>query len=283
MTPPDSFLDRFAAWASARPDIRAVLLIGSRARTDRSADQWSDYDLVVITDGHDPVVEDTTWLPALGTPLLTITESAAVGGLLERRVLFTDGLDADFVFIDVAQLRDLIDGGSDVRDALSRGHRWIVDKDGLAPLLDSVSVALPAEMDPEKLATAVQDFWYHAVWTAKKLRRGEIWVAKGCCDTYLKKLLLQMMEWHARSKFGRGHDTWFRGRFLEEWLEPAVALRLRRVFAVYDAASVRSALVETMDLFTALADELEARTGMTRDRTAERRARELVDRTLDAG
>ena len=34
-------IERIAAWAAARPDLAAVLVVGSQARADRPADQWS--------------------------------------------------------------------------------------------------------------------------------------------------------------------------------------------------------------------------------------------------
>ena len=49
---------------------------------------------------------------------------------------------------------------------------------------------------------AINDFWYHALWTAKKLRRGELLSAKGCCDGHLKELLLRMTAWHAGATRG---------------------------------------------------------------------------------
>ena len=45
----ETLLARFVAWAEQRDDIRAALMIGSRARVDRPADQWSDMDSVVVT------------------------------------------------------------------------------------------------------------------------------------------------------------------------------------------------------------------------------------------
>jgi len=40
---------RFTAWAQTQPDIRAAMVVGSRARTDHPADEWSDLDILVIT------------------------------------------------------------------------------------------------------------------------------------------------------------------------------------------------------------------------------------------
>jgi aminoglycoside 6-adenylyltransferase len=101
----------------------------------------------------------------------------------------------------------------------------------------------------------VHDFWFHAVWTAKKLRRGELWTAKSCCDDYMKRLLLRMVEWHTHATSGRMVDTWFNGRFMEQWASPAVLRELRKAFAHYDEDDIWRALLASMALFHQIANE----------------------------
>jgi aminoglycoside 6-adenylyltransferase len=83
----------------------------------------------------------------------------------------------------------------------------------------------------------VSDFWYHALWTARKLRRGEVFTAKACCDGRMKWILIRMLEWHAGDR-----DTWHDGRFLEEWADPRAITELCDAYARYDAADVERAL-----------------------------------------
>jgi aminoglycoside 6-adenylyltransferase len=111
----------------------------------------------------------------------------------------------------------------------------------------------PSPLTPAEFAEVVHDFWFHTAWTAKKLRRGELWVAKFCCDDYLKRLLLRMIEWHAQAT--QNVDTWYSGRFLEQWASPSVADELRKAFAHYDELDIWRALRSTMDLFHRLAGE----------------------------
>jgi aminoglycoside 6-adenylyltransferase len=73
-------------------------------------------------------------------------------------------------------------------------------------------------------------------------------------------LLLQMLEWHACVGKGWDHDTWDRGRFLEEWADPRAVVALREVFARYDADDTWRALFASMDLFRSLA--METATGL---------------------
>jgi len=69
----------------------------------------------------------------------------------------------------------------------------------------------------------------------------------------MKRLLLNMMEWHARTTHGWNFDTWHRGRFLEEWANPQALEELHNVFAHYDEDDIARALFATMDLFHWLA------------------------------
>jgi aminoglycoside 6-adenylyltransferase len=102
---------------------------------------------------------------------------------------------------------------------------------------------------------AVNDFWYHTVWTAKHLRRGELWWAKSGCDDHLKGLLRQVLEWHTHAMHSSASDTWMRGRFLEEWADPRAVKELAKTFAHYDKRDITLALVKTMDLFRWLSKE----------------------------
>jgi aminoglycoside 6-adenylyltransferase len=142
-------------------------------------------------------------------------------------------------------------------DMLARGVRVSLDKDDLLGELADVGIAPPASDLPDEAAFSkvVNDLWYHTVRTARKLRRGELWWAKSCCDSYLKDILPCMLEWHAQASSDRDVDTWMLGRFLEEWADPRAVPALPKVLARYDQENVWRALSGTMDLFRWLAIE----------------------------
>ncbi len=77
----------------------------------------------------------------------------------------------------------------------------------------------------------------------------------------MKQLLLRMIEWHARSERGWDYDTWHGGRFLEEWADQRTLDGLHKVFAYYEEADVRRALLATMDLFRRIGPETAVRLG----------------------
>jgi aminoglycoside 6-adenylyltransferase len=266
VTPADSFgelTDRIAAWAQAQTDIRGLLIVGSRARTKRPADPMSDLDLIMITTNPSYYLKDTGWFERFGPILLTFVERTAVGGLFERRVLFKGSLDVDFTIFPSDAFHKLQEVGlpPEMQGILRRGINVLIDKDELLQNIAVSPEGTPSPPSAEQFGEHLDDFLYHAVWAAKKLRRGELWVAKVGCDMYMKILLLRMIEWHSRAIHGWDYDTWFGGRFLERWAEPEVLAELAKAFAHYDADDIKSALLQTMLIHRRLSIETGAKLG----------------------
>lgn len=65
----------------------------------------------------------------------------------------------------------------------------------------------------------------------------------------MQSLLRRMIEWHAKATYGWNHETWFRGRFLEEWAHPQDVERLQRSFTHYNKEDIKRVLLVAMDLF----------------------------------
>jgi aminoglycoside 6-adenylyltransferase len=161
-----------------------------------------------------------------------------------------------------------------------------VDKDGwAAKILGAAHAPAPPIAPPSEgeFLNLVADFWYHTVWTAKHLRRGELVWAKSGCDERLKHLLRQVLEWHARAAHGADHDTnlpmqiRLRGRFLEEWADPRAVAELPRVYAHYDAEDVWRALRATMDVFRWVSQETADHYHFTYPSAGAEHAAELVE------
>jgi aminoglycoside 6-adenylyltransferase len=276
-----AIIEKITAWAKGQKDICAVMIIGSRARTNLPADEWSDLDVVVFARRPEMYLEDSGWLTALGKPFCTFTESTPLEER-ERRVLFDGMLDVDFAFIPNAlakglkwlarierrapwllgmlpkKVKGLIKKADGFKDILRRGFRVLVDKDGIEKyftLFLSEQKKAKEPPSPHQFNELVNDFLYHLVWTVKHLKRGELWWAKSSLDMRMKWQLLILLEWHAKSIHGWDYDTWMEGRFLECWADPRAVADLRRVFAAYDEADMARALIATMELFRRLARE----------------------------
>ncbi len=249
----DKLLAKFVHWAQGQDEIRSAVVIGSRARTDHPADEFSDLDLSIFVKNPQTYLTRAEWLEEIGVAWLSFIEPTGDRRHWERRCLFDGGLDVDFAFIPASLVLEMIEGGlsSESQSVFQRGYKILFDKDQLLAQVDfekGNQVNKP-RVDEKAFLNAVNDFWYHAVWTAKHLRRGELWWAKDCCDGHMKGLLRQMLEWHAQSLSDQEKDTWMRGRFLEEWVDPRAKRALKTAFGSYEIEDVWRALKETMELF----------------------------------
>ncbi len=278
----EKLVKNFIHWAEGEANVRGVVMIGSRARQDHPADEFADLDLTIFVADPAPYLREGGWAAAMGMPWLGFVEQTADGRSWERRVLYEGGLDVDFSFAPVAFVHEMIEKGvpPDLASLLSRGYRILLDKDGLAGQLHLESLSAPRWQPPTQaeFLEVVNDFWYHAVWTAKHLRRGELWWAKSGCDSHLKLLLRKMLEWHAHARGGAEKDTWLRGRFLEEWADPRAVQALRQAYAHYDAEDIWRALLATMELFRWLEQETGEKWGFARPLPGEQEASEFAQK-----
>ncbi len=269
------------AWAHTQPDMRAGIVVGSRARTDHPADRWSDLDLLFFTTAPDAYAADPTWLEQIGAvwvPLFNITGR----GDPEWQVLFAGGLKADFVLAAAgASLQQAIDS-SPYDFVLRRGVRILFDKDDsqTLPSLPGPSDQLPPT--PDEFLAAVHGFLMDAGRAARALRRGERWPAKMSCDGDLKQRLLEMITWHARARGGADHETWHGGRFLEDWADPRALAALPDTFGTYDQEDLWRALFASLTLFRWLALETAEQLGYSYPVQADQRVTTWL-RSLESG
>ena len=257
-------LRRIIAWAENRADILALVLVGSSARDELPADEWSDIDLVLVAAEPEVYLDSAAWAAEIDEPWIATLERGPDGKIVERRVLFRSGIDADFIVIARAGLSAF--QAEPLRSITARGMKILLDKEHLMPELQKEEQRSGAPILPSfaEFSEQVNDFWFHAVWTAKKLRRGELWTAKSCCDGYMKRLLLRMIEWRALALGGANAASgavWYNGRFIERWAGAELVERLGTAFAHYDEAGIWQALSNTLDLFGAISRETAQRLG----------------------
>jgi aminoglycoside 6-adenylyltransferase len=279
---------RLQQWGMAQAEVRAVFIVGSRARADRPADEWSDMDVVLIVEDAQPFITSADWLDAFGPLWLSFLEPTATGDGVERRALFEGALDVDFIPLPAAPLREMLAQGplpETVQNVMRRGYRFLVDKDGferqivLEPEPETVR-HLPGE---DEYLQVVNEFLYHCVWSAKKLRRGELWTALGSQNSYMMwRCLLPMLEWHASAVYQGQREIWFNGRFLEQWAAPRAVAGLAEVFAHYDTGDAWRALQAMMAFFRRLALDVAQASGLHYPVEADKKISAWIRETIPA-
>jgi predicted nucleotidyltransferase len=120
----DEVVRRVAEWARDRDDVRALALVGSRARGDARAD--SDVDLVLLTPAPGAVGDG--WLAAL--PRAELVRSGDWGAIAERRARLPSGLEVEVGIGEPSwAATDPVDPGT--RRVVADGLRIVHDPDGL--------------------------------------------------------------------------------------------------------------------------------------------------------
>ena len=243
----DRFADiraRLQGIAAQEASVKAVIVIGSATRQEVPTDEFSDLDLIIAT------TQPEDWLygnmpDRLGEMRMSFTEPT-LGGGTERRMLFEGSLDVDLIVFTPEQLTQAVLDGQ-AGWVMNRGYAVLHDTMGASELI-ARHIRHKVEFTPMKEAEftdVVNDFFFHAVWADKKLRRGEIWTAKMCIDAYMKRLLQRVIELDRCTET----DVWHDGRFLDRWAGEETTAALTGCFARYAPAGMTAALRETVRLF----------------------------------
>jgi aminoglycoside 6-adenylyltransferase len=275
-----TIIDRFTTWATGQTGIQAAMIVGSRARTDHPADPWSDLDIVLFADDPSQLLEDTAWLHHLGDPAITFVHGTPVGGWAERRVLFRNGCDVDIPIMPAGVIDRLATPAPDdspgevFGGVVHRGYRILLDRSGglEAALVGTSSPGMPDPPTQAMLDTTLAEFWYHCVWTVKKLQRGELYTAHDCLDGYLRYLMMRLVRWTAE----RRGDTWHSMRFMEEWAPQEVIDLLPQTWARHTRDEIQRAMERMMDIVSLLSERFGQEHGFVNRSGEETVARELV-------
>lgn len=268
----DDVLASILRWAGAREDVAAVILTGSLARNDGSADAFSDIDLEIIAHNPRLLAEDDRWLSAIADPI-TVLHLEQDDGWPTRLAIYDGGVKVDFTLAAPRHVQEMI--SSRTLNALyTRGYRVLLDKDGVAkdlppPSGDAQRRPLPTA---EEFRRRVEEFWFEAFHIPKYLARGEFFLVKQR-DWTVKELLLEMMEWHALALSSAAVDVWHLGARLRQWTDSETWRDLQRTFGRFDAGDARRAFEETTTLYSRLAGEVAQKAGFSYPEAVEAKIR----------
>ena len=257
----DPFLEHVVEWAARQPDVRALVMTGSRARPAGPVDEASDYDLEVLTSDVGKYETDE-WLAEIAPVWVYLpTTRSDESRYLTRLVVFADAVKVDFSFAPLELLDEAVETQT-LTPLYERGYRVLVDKDGLAARLREPGFRPPARALPTEaeLRASAEEFWFEASHIPKLLRRNELWVVK-LRDWIMKQRLLEMIEWHALAASDGERDVWHIGTRMAEWAEPGVWERLHEAFGGFGADGAWRALLATTSLYSDLGRETAARLG----------------------
>lgn len=256
-----AILQKIHKWIDKKMDIQAAIMVGSEARTDHPADQYSDFDIEIYSDRYQTYATDETWIKEIDNIWVCVREKNNEG-YPARLVIFNEGVKVDFSFFPLTVINKLL-SQKQLPQMYNKGYRFLVDRGKYKLPMQKLKVIMAFENVSEKeFVRIVEEFWFEAWHVAKYLKRDDLWTAK-FRDDGMKKFLLSMIEWHAKSMNEGNYETWHEGRFMKEWVNPTVWNELQQTFGYFDAKDSWRALFISMDLFRMLAKETASKLGYT--------------------
>ncbi|MBN2536631.1 MAG: aminoglycoside 6-adenylyltransferase, partial [Spirochaetales bacterium] len=250
----DVIISNIEKWATANTQIRAAIIIGSRARRKEPADKWSDLDIIIITHDISEYSMTDDWIKTFGIPLVIFKETA-FDGSLEKRILYDDFHDVDFVLMNEEGFKSTLQL-EEVKTIFHHDYTVLVDKDNIQKYIGKTQEKMHTGITDEMIMNEIQDYLYHCVWIVKKVKRGELWTALNCLNCYMKNKLLCLIELYTQSLSGKEKYTWYNGRMLERWAPASLLTKLKGCFADYDTQILKDALLHQMEIHHELAETI---------------------------
>jgi len=264
----DSVMARISAWAESRPDITALVQIGSRVQAGGTVDQWSDYDFQLIT-RRPALYRDPAALHGLGETWV-VSSQRVFGGADKLTLILPGAAEADFVILSALELRiafaalrapglaalwppPLKFGVRDLRIVACPG--WRVIKGGAAweRRYARLGAAVPwPRLSEREFQEVCAAFWAAAVWTAKKIARGELRAAQRHFHVSLTETLWRLLEEEARDQARPARPE---ARRAETWLPPERVAGTGFPTAA-EPAALRRALAASAAAFAEVANAL---------------------------
>jgi len=248
----NNILSRIIEWAEREKGIRALFLVGSRARNE-SVDALADFDISVFAETNHPYTTNNQWLSEIEKVWVCVPEKFTREDEIvpTRLVIFEAGVKVDFAFYGLHVLDELADG-----DELDTGFKVLLDKDGTTQRLKPPTFGKlkHAKPDENEFVNLVNEFWFETTYVAKYLKRDELWLAK-FIDCNLKKFLLKIIEWHEQSKHNWDYETYYMGKGMKSWASADTWRSLHQTFAHFDGDDSWDSLFATINLFRHLAKE----------------------------
>lgn len=274
MTAPE-FEARLVAWARAQPGVEALVQIGSRVQVGATVDAWSDWDFQLIVRDPAPYL-NRAW-PAQIAPCWAAHLERTPRGVMKLSAIFAGGWETDFVILTAWQMKlvcfamghpgvhgwlpaALREGVHNLRLVACPGHRVVLGGPAWERRYAALAMAWPEQgFTADDFLFHTAGFWRHAVWTAKKIRRGELRAAQRWSHVELREHTYALLAEEARLE---GRVPRPEARQAERWLDET---RLGQTAALTGVTQreLAGALLAELILFCEVTASVAARRGWT--------------------
>ena len=225
----DGWNESVCKWAQSRPDIRALIQIGSRVQAGARVDAWSDYDYHLVT-SRPALYRDGSFTREIGKCWVSGTQ-IAFGNAVKVTAIYEGALEAEVVVLSSMDMRIVlaamrwpstarfwprvlragVESFSIVAApgwrVIKGGQKWERRYSRVRPQRSVLTQAQHGELCGE--------FWTQLVWAAKKAQRGELRASQRALHVHLVENTLRMLQEQALLEGRKAHPL---GRRAEGWL-----------------------------------------------------------------
>lgn len=256
-----TLLSKSIQYFSQVEGVVAIAIVGSIARNE--ADEWSDIDLVIIVeDDYKDDIMNGEWAESVGNKTLSFKQFG-----YEVRVLYEDFYDFDYIFFTRSQLEgDSLD--PELKQMLSNGFEIAYDSNNVLVNIEIEDV----DASKQDFGELSDDIWFHIIWAAKKICRGELWYAYYWTNRGLQDQFLQAVRSDVRNPVRRL-------RFVDDEVDKTMLAKITDTFTEYNPLAIINGLRECMSTYWHIQQSLHADISEDKLRSY-KRVQDTVERIL---
>ncbi len=251
--------------AKEDPDIRAVLMSGSRANKDCPADKYQDFDIVYFVKDVQPYWDNMAWIEEkFGKPMLVQKpESIELippdrDGNYAYLMIFEDGNRIDLQFT----ASPYVDDGEPVV--------LLLDKDGTFPDIkvqeDFWYVRKPSQ---KYFADCCNEFHWCLNNVTKGIARDELSYAMKQLNECVRDMLVIMLQWYVGTRHDFQVSPGKEGKYFKKYLPEELYERFRKTYSDADYEHMWEAAFEMLYLFGDVARDVAVKLGFAYDEEEE--------------
>lgn len=229
------------------PNIKAVMLNGSRADPSTVPDIYQDYDIVYFTDSVKPYWGNKKWLEEKFGRLLLLQTP-------ETMTLIPPDGKGDFVYLAIFDDGVRIDLTLTERPYDKNGEPAIVllDKEGiLSDVMPDPGYYNVKKPSQKEFSDCCNEFWWCLNNVAKGIMREEHVYTLDMMNRYVRDMLNKMASWYIGADSDFSVSPGKSGKNFGKYLEPGIYNMYLKTYAQPDR--ILTAAIRMMDLFSLLA------------------------------
>lgn len=251
--------------AKEDPDIRAVLMSGSRANKDCPVDKYQDFDIVYFVKDVQPYWDNMAWIEEkFGKPILVQKP--------ESIELIPPDADGNYMYLMIFEDGNRIDLQFTASPYVDDGEPVVLllDKDGTFPDIkvqeDFWYVRKPSQ---KYFADCCCEFHWCLNNVAKGIARDELSYAMKQLNECVRDMLVIMLQWYVGTRHDFQVSPGKEGKYFKKYLPEELYERFRKTYSDADYEHMWEAAFEMLYLFGDVARDVAKKLGFAYDEEEE--------------